>query len=319
MTLGRALLVALLAGLIQTAPARDWPDEPGLHAEKMELRGLLRQRRKVFYYVPTGLPAERTVPLVVALHGGLSKPRNIRLRSGLDDLAEREKLIAVYPQGNGLLGKLLHWNAGVCCGKAVDKGIDDAAFVMAVIDRLAQFLPVDRSRVYVYGFSNGAMLSYKIAAEYPDRIAAIAAVSGTFGRVTDSGEFDWLHTPPENGMPTLIVHGSADPRLPFDGLVETNDKRGGNGMIPVLDTARFWASANGCIKERENAVKFANVTHWTWSDCTTDKPVQVYRLGDWGHRWAGQSPHTKADFTTIGNFETIEVMWEFFRAQRTDE
>ncbi|MFK8016710.1 MAG: PHB depolymerase family esterase [Gammaproteobacteria bacterium] len=319
MTWRRAWLLGLMLCFAPSASAQQWPTQPGLHDVKLELRGLLRQRRKVFYYVPSALPADQTVPLVIALHGGLSKPRNIRLRSGLDDLAEREKLIAVYPQGNGLLGKLLHWNAGVCCGKAVEKGIDDAAFVVEVIDQLAQSLPVDRSRVYVYGFSNGAMLTYQIAARHPDKIAAAAAVSGTFGRVTETGDFDWLYAPPADGMPMLIVHGSADPRLPFDGLLDPSEGRGGNGMIPVLDSARFWARANGCPVEPENNPAFENVTGWSWLNCASGHPVQLYRLEDWGHRWAGKSPQTKADFTTVGRFETLDVMWEFFRSHRTKQ
>lgn len=84
----------------------------GLHKAKVELTGLFGARRKIHYYVPEGLQPGQAVPLVIALHGGLSSPRNIRLRSGLDYLANREKLVAIYPQGNCIFGQLLHWNAG---------------------------------------------------------------------------------------------------------------------------------------------------------------------------------------------------------------
>jgi polyhydroxybutyrate depolymerase len=166
---------------------------------------LLRSVRKVQYYLPEGITAAAPVPLVVALHGGISSPKNIRRRSLLNELADREKLVAAYPQGNGLFGLLLHWNAGFCCGKAVDKGIDDVAFVMETIDQLAATVPVDLSRVYVLGFSNGAMLTYSLAAAHPERIAGIAAVSGALGRVTPEGDVDWQIAPPPGGMPTLVI------------------------------------------------------------------------------------------------------------------
>lgn len=295
----------------------EWPTSPGLHKVKLELTGLLGQRRKVHYYVPKGLQKSEPVPLVVALHGGISSPKNIRRRSMLDQLAEREKLVAVFPQGNGLLGHLLHWNAGTCCGKATEKGVDDVGFVLHTIDRLAELLPVDLSRVYVFGFSNGAMLTYSLAAQHPDRVAAIAAISGTFGRVAANGEYDWQLQPPAGGMPTLIIHGSADPRLPYAGIANAEDGRGGNGMIPVLESARFWARANGCSNERETDSGFANVVQYAWSDCSTGHPVSLYRLENWGHRWAGSSRHTKADYTTVGEFESVEVIWDFFRGWRT--
>ncbi|MEL7448017.1 MAG: PHB depolymerase family esterase [Pseudomonadota bacterium] len=294
--------------------ADEWPSQPGLHTEKLDCEGLLGQRRKVQYYVPEGLSAAEPVPLVVALHGGISSPKNIRRRSMLNELADREKLVAAYPQGNGLFGLLLHWNAGFCCGKAVDKGIDDVAFVLEAIDRLAATVPVDTSRVYVLGFSNGAMLTYSIAAAHPDRIAGIAGVSGALGRVTPGGAIDWPIEPPPGGMPTIVIHGSADPRLPFDGDPEAG---GGIGSVPVLESARFWARANGCATESEPPSGFDNVLRWAWQDCASGNPVTLYRLGGWGHRWSGRSPHTKADFTTVGSFETIEVIWEFFRAHGT--
>jgi polyhydroxybutyrate depolymerase len=278
---------------------------------------LLRSVRKVQYYLPEGITAAAPVPLVVALHGGISSPKNIRRRSLLNELADREKLVAAYPQGNGLFGLLLHWNAGFCCGKAVDKGIDDVAFVMETIDQLAATVPVDLSRVYVLGFSNGAMLTYSLAAAHPERIAGIAAVSGALGRVTPEGDVDWQIAPPPGGMPTLVIHGSADPRLPFEGNLQNSDEGGGIGAVPVLESARFWARANGCATESAAPSGFDNVTMWAWTACATGKPVTLYRLEGWGHRWAGRSPHTKADFTTVGGFETIEVIWDFLRTYRT--
>ncbi len=200
---------------------------------------------------------------------------------------------------------------------AAKEGIDDVAFVLRVIDRIAEIMPVDLSRVYVFGFSNGAMLTYSLAASHPDRVAAIAAISGTFGRVTSEGEFDWQLNPPASGMPVLVIHGSADPRLPYAGIAHPEDGRGGNGMIPVVDSARFWAGANGCNVERDVGSGFDNVALVKWSDCATDAPVNLYRLNNWGHRWSGSSPHTKTDYTTVGSFESIEVIWEFFRTRRT--
>jgi len=285
----------------------------GLNKRKTELTGLLGQRRVYRYYVPTRYDSERSYPLVIALHGINSRGRNIRLRSGLDDVAERDGFIAVYPEGNGIGALFKHWNAGACCAKAMKKGIDDAGFVMRIVDELSTGLSIDASRIYLFGFSNGAMLTYQIAAKYPERIAAIAAVSGTFGRVTASGELDWYLPRPAMSVPTLIVHGSDDPRLPFNGVLDT-EKRDGLGMIPVKQSANFWARVNDCPTQPTTPSSgYENVDLMLWSKCESTSEVRLYRLSGWEHSWAGASSKTRSDYNKVGGFETAEVIWEFFQ------
>jgi poly(3-hydroxybutyrate) depolymerase len=96
----------------------------------------------------------------------------------MDALAERAGFIVVYPNGTGRLDeKLLTWNAGLCCGYAMTEKVDDVGFVRALLDALATRAPVDTARVYATGLSNGAMLSYRLAAQLSDRIAAVAPVA----------------------------------------------------------------------------------------------------------------------------------------------
>ena len=97
-----------------------------------------------------------------------SWPEN--LTGGARLVADREHFIAVYPNGTGR-GRFLVWNAGTCCGRAPLQGIDDVGFVRAMIDDLAKRTPIDRTRIYATGLSNGAMMTYRIAAEAPDLVA----------------------------------------------------------------------------------------------------------------------------------------------------
>jgi len=97
-------------------------------------------------------------------------PRAQQRYSGMDAASDREHFIAVYPNGTGR-GRFLVWNAGTCCGRAPLQGIDDVGFVRAMIDDLAKRTPIDRTRIYATGLSNGAMMTYRIAAEAPDLVA----------------------------------------------------------------------------------------------------------------------------------------------------
>lgn len=284
---------------------------PGLHKQKSAQTGLRGQRRVYRYFIPSSYDKENLYPLVIALHGGISKGKNIRLRSGLDKIAEREGFIAAYPEGNGIFGLLQHWNAGSCCGKALKEGIDDAGFVISMIDDLAKHLSIDKKRVYVFGFSNGGMLSYQLAADYPEHIAAFAAVSGTFGGINQKGETVWHLEPPDIPVPTIIIHGTLDKRLPIEGS-PANDKNDW-GMIPVIQSASFWADANQCGQSTKTNSGYINVHLTLWKNCRGGSEVQLYRLDNWGHAWAGAAPETKNDHSIVGEFETAEVMWAFFK------
>jgi poly(3-hydroxybutyrate) depolymerase len=56
--------------------------------------------------------------------------------------------------------------------------VDDVSFIRALIDKLEHDYPVDPKRVYIAGISNGAMMSYRLACELSDKIAAITPVEG---------------------------------------------------------------------------------------------------------------------------------------------
>src|SRR5438309_369954 len=73
---------------------------------------------------------------------------------------------------------------------------------------LATVVRVDRKRVYACGMSNGGMMAYRLAAEMPERFAAIAVVSGVM----------CLEKPQlKHAMPILHFHGTKDSLIPFEG------------------------------------------------------------------------------------------------------
>ena len=75
-------------------------------------------------------------------------------------------------------------------------------FIQAVLVKLKSDLAVNDSRVYVVGESNGGMLAYRLACDFPEDFAAIAAVSAT-SVVTERCNA----TRP---VSVMAVHGTAD-------------------------------------------------------------------------------------------------------------
>jgi polyhydroxybutyrate depolymerase len=156
------------------------------------------------------LPATpRGAPLILALHGGGGDPDQFASASGFGRAAVKAGYAVAFPAGSGRRGdRLLTWNGGYCCGSAARTRVDDLGFLKAVIKDAADRFGVDGDRVYLTGMSNGSIMSETFAAKNPDLVRAVAGVSGTMdtGRTKVAGK-----------VPALIIHGTADTMVPYDG------------------------------------------------------------------------------------------------------
>jgi len=89
--------------------------------------------------------------------------------------------------------------------------IDDVGFISALIDYLVKTLNVDPNNFYVTGMSNGAMMTHRLALELTDKITAVATVAGNIPE-------DQLQSgTPKRAIPVLIISGTDDPMMPWDG------------------------------------------------------------------------------------------------------
>lgn len=122
------LCLVVLAGCAGGRAARGGDDGT---RQSLEFQGT---RRTYVVRVPSNLPAGR-VPLVIVLHGGGGNAFNAERMTGFTPKAEREGFIVVYPDGTGRT-ELRTWNAGHCCGYAMENSIDDVGFIRALIDKL---------------------------------------------------------------------------------------------------------------------------------------------------------------------------------------
>lgn len=161
-------------------------------------------------YYEIALPANaKSAPLILALHGGGGDPDQFAKASGFARAATRAGFAVAFPAGSGRRGdKLLTWNGGYCCGYAARQGVDDLGFLKQVIADAATRFGVDGTGVYITGMSNGSIMSETFAAKNPGLIRAVAGVSGTM---------DTRRTRVAGQIPALIIHGTADPMVPYEG------------------------------------------------------------------------------------------------------
>lgn len=289
-------------------------DEPGTHRLVTDLKGPGGNRR-YNYHVPTGgRAAAQAQPLLIVIHGAFSDAREIEWETGFSDLSDREGFIVAYPEGIGLFGLFQHWNAGHCCGKAMDDNIDDVGFIRTVSEQLTAHFALRPGRAYVVGISNGGMMAYRVAAEHPDHFAAVAGVNTTVGSRRSPTAMARRIAPPRQPVPVLIMHGRDDRTIPYEGGPRQGDEQG-QVYDSVAESIDFWIEHNRCDREAtKTTLRQGAVDRTEWRGAAGSAPVLLYRLNGWGHYWPG--PVRLAEFDVQGplrEFDAATVVWEFFQ------
>ena len=249
-------------------------------------------------------------PLVIVLHGGGGSPETMIPRWA--EKAREAGLVIAAPKGIGRNDRLGTWNASGCCGEAVSRGVDDVGFVAAVIDDVSKKASIDPRRIYVAGFSNGGMLTHRIAIALGDRIAATAVVSGAlFGN----------ETAPRNPVPILIMHGEQDPVVGFNGGMSPTGFVAKAQTIPfksVRYAVDFWRSANGCTAT-PTVTKLMDASTEHSTGCRGNTDILFYDLPQGGHSWPGSSAGSERGSHHIGrdastaSIDATNIIWDFFR------
>ena len=269
------------------------------------------RERTYTLHLPPAVGAGNALPLVLAFHGGGGQGPSMAALTGLNDLADREGFVAAYPDGIDR-----HWNDGRPDGRA-GRGtpIDDVALVRALIDRLAATLPIDRSRIYATGMSNGAIFSHRLACDLPNEIAAIGAVAGSLAAALAPT------CTPDRPVPVLLIMGEADPLVSWAGGAVPG--RGFGPVLAVPATVAHWAARNGCAtvpaiaQEPDRAPDDGTtVRRESHTGCRDGADVTLYAVVNGGHAWPGGARYLPEE--TIGNvsrdIDASEVIWAFFAA-----
>jgi polyhydroxybutyrate depolymerase len=160
--------------------------------------------RTFIVHAPPSYDGTTAVPVVLDFHGLGGSAQGQKNRSRWEDVADAQGFITVYPQGIENA-----WNAGGCCGNT---GSDDVGFVRAIIDTLANDACIDRRRVFSSGCSNGGAMSFRLACEAADVIAAVAPVD--FDCVVGQACGDCA---PSRPITMVQFRGTADQAVAYGG------------------------------------------------------------------------------------------------------
>jgi polyhydroxybutyrate depolymerase len=238
---------------------------------------------------------------------GVRKCRQRRTNERLTEKATQEGFVVVYPEGTSRFeDKLLPWNAGHCCGYAIQHRVNDGAFISTLIDKLIKDYPVDPKRIYVTGISNGGMMTHRLGIELSNRFAAIAPVVATlFG---DENK-------PQHPVSASMLNGTLDKSVPNQGGPPAGRLPGAwdaTPAKPALEQGEFWAGANACASVPD---KRDHATFIVWQyPCPAGRAVEIYLIKDQGHAWPGGQKGSRMGDEPSSSVGGTDVIWEFFKA-----
>ena len=282
------------------------PDEalgPGDYSFSLQVGG---STRAYLLHIPRIYDKATPAPLMLAFHGSMGTAEIMAKGYDLVAKSDAEGFIVAFPNGASRLpsGKAATWNAGSCCGYAVQSQSDDVGFVRAVIEDVRGKVNVDR--IFAVGMSNGGMFAYRLACEMSDTFTAIAAVAGTD---------NYAECNPVRPISIVHIHGLQDDRVPFyGGCGSACRTESETDFVSVPDTISQWVTRNGCDEHPQTVVLNENAYDDLYDGCESGVQVKLYVVKDGGHSWPGaqRSPNPLERSTPSQAISATDEIWDFF-------
>jgi len=281
--------------------------EPGRHRVAVRIDD---HNRKFVFVTPTGFKPGRSLPIVFFMHGAGGSAEQAARTYGWAEKSEAEHFFVAFPEGLPLRadsnGKFHIWRD--------ERGdfpsdVNDVHFFEELLNKLEIVLPIDRHRIYITGFSNGAGMTFTLGAHFSDRIAAIAPVSSqSFANVTS------LARP----LPVYYLTGTADPLIPYHGGKTTFPSISFGKEYeypPVQETVDLWAHLDGCPAQPQVISDLNGVRILRYG--LERNPVEVLftTIEGNGHHWPGSVEPLPRVICgpTLDPFNATDRIWDFFK------
>jgi polyhydroxybutyrate depolymerase len=226
---------------------------PGAQIEQFNLTSGGFQR--TYFLQTTNAAGER--PLVIVLHGADSSPQGAYSTSNFAQIGLEKGWLVAYPAGyEGT------WNEGAGGTPARRAGVDDVAFIEAMIEQIEAHYLVNRAEIVASGISNGALMAELLGCRLAGTIDLVVPVEGEL----PASVSPTCH--PAKPISVLEVHGTADETIPYGGG-HFDGVGGGTTVLSAPASVARWAKLNSCrTRPSVTTVRGRNVT--TYTACRDD-------------------------------------------------
>lgn len=249
-------------------------------------------RGPVTIHVPPSYEPGVPTPLVLLLHGYCSNGSAQEAYMQFMPLADEHGFLYAHPDGLIDFIGCRYWNGtDACCD--FFGNTDDSGYLQALIDEVKAQASVDDRRVFLIGHSNGGFMSYRMACDHPDTIAAIASLAGaTFIEPDDCSPAAPVHT--------LQIHGTLDLTILYNGGCFAPDV-----CYPgAVETTEQWADFDGCLLDPDTSLPPLDLDAgipgdetlvWQYSNgCDPNGSAELWTIVGGAH-----SPNLSSDFSSL--------------------
>ncbi len=253
-------------------------------------------QRSYILYIPASYTGVENVPLLFNFHGYTSNATEQMFYGDFRPIADTAGFIIIHPEGTVDNNGNTHFNVG--WGAST---VNDVSFTSFLIDTIAAQYAIDLDRVYSTGMSNGGFMSFRLACELSDRIAAIGSVTGSIVPFT----LDACN--PSHSVPVLQIHGDSDGTVPYNGGLGWSE--------PITSLVNWWVIDNNCpptpvftAMPNISTTDGTTAERYAYENPNTCIEVIHYKILGGDHTWPGAAfnfPGTNYDINAS------KEVWDF--------
>jgi polyhydroxybutyrate depolymerase len=313
-SIGSALALLLIVACKSSAPATEADDVAETKGYVFKHEGIVRD---VAVFDPRKTSEHSARPAVIVLHGGLGDDDDAVTLSfaKLNTLAAEDDFLVVYPNGVGG-----HWNDGRNVQRYVAQRerVNDVGFLDKLLDELVEKRNVDPEAVFLVGVSDGAMMAHRFACERTGKLRAFVAVIGSMPYNVVRRRSRCGKQP----LSVLMINGTEDPIVPWDGGTVTFDDQSLGRVIPVERTFSFWRRHNACEDVNVSMIPdFApndgsRIERRKATGCQNGSKVELFVVQGAGHTWPSGWQYLPESMVgpTSRDIDASIAAWRFFQS-----
>ena len=287
---------------------------------------LPQSKRNYHLYLPGRYAATKSWPLLVMLHGCKQDPVTFSSGTRMNQLADQQGFLVLYPEQRRLANAYRCWN---WFDSAAQQSGGEAALIAGMVREVCAAYGVDSGRVYIAGLSAGGAMTSIMASCYGDLFAACAVHSGLMYRAAESvseatkAMKQGSRASPEKTarqamaqkdfafVPVMVIHGNKDETV--------NSVNADQVVEQFMSMARLSDGGNAAL------------TEFTSSEHGADRypyEIREYRRGDTlllrkvlveglDHAWSGGDG--EHPFNDPKGPDASRMIWEFFAGRQRSE